>query len=141
MSRYLFTYIIACLILQTGCMPYGHDIATEVTRISEATFPPTEGPIEVYFGESVPQREHAQIAFLEVVGKKYSSTDTLLAHMRAQAQKLGAHAVISIKKMYFGRETGDLLVDLLSIGDDEHENEVYDAPVLTGIAIRYYGEE
>jgi hypothetical protein len=136
-------YLIAAAIvtLLVGCMPYGHEIETEITKIGEVNLSPEIGLVEIYFGETPPQKEYIQIALIEVVGKKYSPTDTLLAVMKRQAQNLGADAIVSVKKSYRDRETGDLVDDLLNIGNEKHKNEAYSAPILTGVAIRYKRED
>lgn len=128
-------------VLCHGCY-YGYDIQAEVTKIQSADFAPNPGLIEVYFGETQPERKYEQIAFLEVVGEKYSTTDSLLARMKEEAGKIGADAVIFIKKYHKNRERGDLVADVINIGNENHEIEGYFAPLLMGVAIRYqHGSE
>lgn len=130
---------IGIAVLGAGCY-YGYDMQTEVTKIQNSSFAPNPGSIEVYFGETQPERKYEQIAFLEVVGEKYSTTDSLLARMRKEAGKLGADAVIFIKKYHKNRERGDLVADVLNIGNENHDIEDYSAPLLMGVAVRYQRE-
>lgn len=138
-----YSLIIAAAAL-LGCA-YGYDIATEITRLNEIKFDPYVGPVEIFFNETKPSKDYIQIAFIEVVGGKESSTDTLLVTMKKKAQRLGAEAVISVKKSYKSRKgSSDWgLFDILfpSNSDSTNTEEEYSAPVLSGVAIVYKRNE
>ncbi len=135
MKFYVWSSVVIAILCH-GCH-YGYDIQSEVTRIQNTRFEPNRGFIEVYFGETLPEQKYEQIAFLEIVGEKYSTTDSLLTRMKEEAGKIGADAVIFIKKYHKNRERGDLIADALNIGNEKHEIEAYDAPLLMGVAVRY----
>ncbi|MBS3915642.1 MAG: hypothetical protein KG003_14200 [Bacteroidetes bacterium] len=129
--------LLLVLVLITFCVEscsYGNRIAIQVTKINEAHFEKSHSQVEVYFEETQPPKEFMQIAFIEVTGTEYSSTDTLLSALKTNAQSVGADAVIMVKKQYKNRQTGELISELMN--KDIKPNE-YSAPILTGIAIKY----
>lgn len=126
-------YIISLILitLVSSCT-YGYSAATDVTYSRSYAYKPHNRTVEIYFGDNKPSQEYRSIGLIEVQGGKYFSMDALVAKLRRQAQAIGADAVIDIRKSYTQRERGSLL-DALT----EEKPEIYTAPVITGIAIKY----
>ena len=123
--------ILILPILLYGC--YGSDTSTRVTPITkiEGLAPTTS--VEVFFEDTKPTREFVQLAFLEVIGTRYEWTDTLLTLMKKRAQTLGADAIVYVKKNQQERARGDIISKLANKDSDD----IYMAPVLTGVAVKY----
>lgn len=126
-------YIISLILitLVSSCT-YGYSAATDVTYSRSYAYKPHNRTVEIYFGDNKPSQEYRSIGLIEVQGGKYFSMDALVAKLRRQAQAIGADAVIDIRKSYTQRERGSLL-DALT----DEKPEIYTAPVITGIAIKY----
>lgn len=129
--RSIFTVTLSLITLISSCT-YGYSAVTDVTYSRSYAYKPHNRTVEIYFGEQKPSRTYRQIGLIEVQGGKYYSMDALVAKMRKQAQAIGADAVIDIRKSSTERERGSLLDAL-----DDEEPEIYTAPVITGIAIKY----
>lgn len=134
--------LFAPLFSLYGCM-YGYSIDSETTLIGNS-YRPNNGPsyaIDVYFGEYRGSKKYEQIAFIRALGEEYSRTPELLEELKHKANSLGADAIIEIKTSDTQRERGSIFVNLLSIAaaDDttEREEDTYNAPVLSGIAVKY----
>ena len=131
MQQNLFAPAIVLFLLY-GCS-YGYDVGVHVTPISQIPVTPSKLPIEIYFEETQPNHEYTQLAYIEVTGYKYAEVDTLLSVMKAKALALGANAIIFIKKKHDERGRGEVFSTLV----DKKNEEQYEAPVLSGVAIKY----
>ena len=119
-----------CIVILLACS-YGFTIRSNVARISDEAYEPHEGPIDVFFEDTKPEKEYIQIALIELRGGrgyKESSSDTLLQRMKGEAQNLGADAIMNVKVSPMTRE-GGLLFD--------EEVQHYSTIFMSGIAIKY----
>jgi hypothetical protein len=151
--------LLVSVINSSGC--YGFDTYTKVTYLNAKIFPPHKKSVETYFGAIKPENKFVQVALIEAVGERDTTTEQLLQQLQQQARALGADSVISIEKKYTSREQGNLFFDLFGLGvciadtaatvsnpkkHKHHNHHVcdgpitateYAAPVLTGVAVRY----
>ena len=124
-----------------GCT-YGNTIYSEVTPIGNSHLPTSD--VEIYFGEYNGDYKYEQIAYIRVVGRKYSKTPELLEELKARAKSMGADAVINLKTSDTERESGSVaesLIELASTLDsveyEPPEKDRYMTLVLDGVAVKY----
>ena len=120
-----------------GCA-YGYSVSSETTLIG-STYIPSER-VDVFFGEYRGDEKLEQIAFIRALGARYSRTPELLDKLKIKAKSLGADAIIEIKTSDTERRSGLLALDLMTIGSTDRRNDeddTYNAPVLSGIAVKY----
>lgn len=116
------------LVAASGC-PYGREPYSSVTRLRHAPCPAGDGAAELHFENDEPAQKYSTIGLIEVVGGTASTDEELLDEMRRQALRLGANAVVAVRKQFKTREEGT--TDPLS----RHEHHAYGATVFTGIAV------
>ncbi|OEK04887.1 hypothetical protein BFP71_15725 [Roseivirga misakiensis] len=86
--------------------------------------------IETYFGVNTkPDKPYKQLSYLEALGEEGSTMEELVKLLKQEAAKYGADAIIEITRMSEAREVGTAVIT--------EGNYVYDAMLLTGIAIKY----
>ncbi|HMV27206.1 MAG TPA: hypothetical protein PLH27_16305 [bacterium] len=129
--RPLYIINLILIALVSSCT-YGYSASTDVTYSRSYAYKPHNRTVEIYFGDNKPSRAYRQVGLIEVQGGQYYSMDALVAKLRRQAQAIGADAVMDIRKSSTQRERGSLL-DALT----DEKPEIYTAPVITGIAIKY----
>ncbi len=120
------------LLVISGCT-YGYNTDIEITRNDAYIYRPHNRFVEVFFDDHEPSRHYKQIAMIETDGSEYEDNSILLEKLRKRAQRLGADAVIKIRKTTTQRQSGEALTEFLF--DDEPET--YTATVLSGVAIKY----
>jgi uncharacterized protein YbjQ (UPF0145 family) len=132
LSILLFLPVLSLL----GCS-YGYTVRSEATLIG-STYTPSAS-IDVFFGEYRGSQNLEQIAFIRALGAQYSRTPELLNKLKMKAKSLGADAIIEIKTSDTKRGSGLLALDLITIGSTgkKDDNDTYNAPVLSGIAVKY----
>jgi len=113
-------YLMLAGLVISGCSPADH-IRVSSTKLNDVRYEPRNQPVEVFFADTKPNRDFDQIAFIEVKGPIYTSTDTLLSRLKNQAQWWGADAVIAVKKS-----------DTVPVSDSDSPE-----PLLTGVAVKY----
>jgi hypothetical protein len=133
MKRSILNLVIqgSWLIFFSGCYGYSTDI--QVSRNGAYSYRPHNRFVEVFFDDKEPARVYQQLAMIEVDGAEYEDNVLLLEKLRRRAQKLGADAVIKIRKSTANRERGDVVSAILF----DEEPESYTATVLSGVAIKY----
>jgi hypothetical protein len=120
--------VAACALVGAGCSKR-HD---SVTQIAARDYPPESCPPEVFFAPAQPSRPYQQIALIEVLGLAWDSTADLVAHVQEKARLVGAHAVVGLEKSHKQRYYGDDTPFA-----ERQPEDAYDAPYLTGLAVRY----
>ena len=125
-------FLGSCLLVIGGCT-YGYSTDFEISRNEAYIYRPHNRFVEVFFDDHEPTRHYKQIAMIEAEGSEYEDSAILLEKLRKRAQRLGADAVIKIRKTTAKRESGEIVTELLF--DDEPET--YTAAVLSGVAIKY----
>lgn len=128
---YAAVLILCCL---SSCTGYGNGIMSYAINGSSSkkkTFTQEElDKIEVYFGTNTKiHRPYQQLSYLEATGEDGTSFETLVKLLKEEAARYGADAIIEITRMSEAREAGTILFT--------EGNYVYDAMVLSGIAIKY----
>ncbi len=123
--------VICCL---SSCIGYGNGIMSYAINGSSSkkkTFTQEElDKIEVYFGVNTKiSRPYQQLSYLEATGEDGASLDDLVKLLKEEAARYGADAIIEITRMAEAREAGTIVFT--------EGNYVYDAMVLSGIAIKY----
>ncbi|WP_141719784.1 hypothetical protein [Roseivirga misakiensis] len=129
--------ISALLLLSfclTSCIGYGNGIMSYAINGSSSvdkTFTEEElNRIETYFGVNTkPDKPYKQLSYLEALGEEGSTMEELVKLLKQEAAKYGADAIIEITRMSEAREVGTAVIT--------EGNYVYDAMLLTGIAIKY----
>ena len=129
-----FLLLSLCL---TGCIGYGNGImsyAINGSSSTERTFTEAElNRIEIFFGiNTKPSQPFKQLSYLEATGDEDATIDDLVLLLKKEAAKYGADAIIEITRMAEAREAGTIAFT--------EGNHVYDAMVLTGIAVKYTEE-
>ena len=132
MKKILSTSLL--IICLTGCIGYGNGImsyAINGTSSRDREFTKEElERIELFFGiNTKPEKPYIQLSYLEATGEHGASMDDLVLLLRKEAARYGADAIIEITRMAEAREAGTVVFT--------EGNYVYDAMVLSGIAIRY----
>ena len=132
MKKILSTSLL--VICLTGCIGYGNGImsyAINGTSSKDREFTKEElERIELFFGiNTKPEKPYIQLSYLEATGEHGASMDDLVLLLRKEAARYGADAIIEITRMAEAREAGTVVFT--------EGNYVYDAMVLSGIAIRY----
>jgi len=117
-------------LLTMGCQ--GYRVTTEVTDLTEEEYEPQPAAVDFYFANAEPDYWYSQVAFIEIVGTEYQTTEELLEEMEYEALELGADAVMAVRKTYTVRERYSVWHII-----NEEPPEEYIAPVLTGVAIVY----
>jgi hypothetical protein len=131
--RLLYCCIIIsfCFLFGTSCLStYGDNITRRYTPLVPDTskFVPSNKAIAVYFdGESIPF-EYIKLGIVEVTGNQCASTESLLNHLKYEAFKCGANAVIATKDGYSDRQSGMLF--------SKTPPTNYSAHVYSGIAVK-----
>jgi hypothetical protein len=133
----VFRHCFLCIVCLLGCS-YGFSIRSNVARVSDEAYESHEGPIDVFFEGTKPEKEYIQIALIELKGGRgyeESSSDALLKTIKEEAQRLGADAIINVKVTPMTREGSYSLFG----GEEKHYSTIF----MTGIAIKYktYDEE
>lgn len=123
--------IVFCL---SGCIGYGNGIMSYAINGSSSKdrhFTQEElDQIEVYFGiNTKPTQPYTQLSYLEATGEHAASMDDLVLLLKKEAAKYGADAIIEVSRISEAREAGTVVFT--------EGNYVYDAMVLTGIAVKY----
>lgn len=132
--------ILLLALTLSGCS-FGYNSYVSATMITNDTYPPSTNNTEVIFEDKPIHREYDQIAYLEAISHESSRLPELLSLLKDKAKSIGADAVIFIKKRRQTRSSRDLIIDTMSLATgDRIDNDEYEAPVLTGIAIRYKNE-
>ncbi len=126
--------ILFCL---SGCIGYGNGImsyAINGSTSQDRTFTQEElDKLETYFGVNTkPTQPYAQLSYLEATGEEGATLEDLVLLLKKEAAKYGADAIIEISRMSEARESGSAVFT--------EGNYVYDAMVVTGIAIKYTEE-
>ena len=137
MNKKLSILLLIPVFSLFGCA-YGYSVSSETTLIGN-TYIPSE-KVDVFFGEYRGDEKLEQIAFIRALGAQYSRTPELLDKLKIKARSLGADAIIEIKTSDTERRSGLLVLDLMTIGSTDRrddENDTYNAPVLSGIAVKY----
>ena len=126
--------MLILIFASVGCT-YGYESYVRATMFTRERLVPTDAEIEVHFEGQPVARAFRQIAYLEATGKEDARTSDLVKLLKDKARALGADAVISVKKGSRARERGDIITDLIERGDAD--NYRYEAPVLSGLAVKY----
>lgn len=132
MKKILSTSLI--VICLTGCIGYGNGImsyAINGSSSKDREFTKKElDRIELYFGVNTkPEKPYIQLSYLEATGEDGATMEDLVLLLKKEAAKYGADAIIEITRMVETREAGTVVFT--------EGNYVYDAMVLSGIAIKY----
>lgn len=92
---------------------------------------------EIYFEDPNVKvtKPYEQLAFIEVKGVAYSSSEALLHEMKKKGSTIGADAIINIKQHYITRERGEFASEILD--RDKNKPEEYSTISLTGLAVKY----
>lgn len=131
--RFLWLFLIGSGLLAFSSCTYGYTTDVQISRNEAYTYRPHSKFVEVFFDDHEPARRYKQIAMIEVDGSEFENNPILLEKLRVRAQRLGADAVIKIRKSTTQRQSGELLSELLF--DDKPET--YTATVLSGVAVKY----
>ncbi len=123
--------IIFCL---TGCIGYGNGImsyAINGSSSKDRNFSQEElDQIETFFGVNTkPTQPYMQLSYLEATGEEDAEMKDLVLLLKKEAAKYGADAIIEISRISEARESGTVVFT--------EGNYIYDAMVLTGIAVKY----
>lgn len=126
--------LVLCL---SGCVGYGNGImsyAINGSSSQDRTFTQAElDKIEIFFGTNTkPSKTYTQVSYLEATGDEDASMEDLVLLLKKEAAKYGADAIIEVSRISQARESGTVVFT--------EGNYVYDAMVLTGIAIKYTEE-
>ena len=121
--------LVTCVYLLSSCT-YGEKIVRRYTPLAQDTSKtlPTEKPILLFFSGEPISFEYHKVGIIEVQGGQYSTTADLLDHLKYEAMKNGANAVISVKDNYADRQSGILF------SKDPPTN--YTSHIYSGIAVR-----
>lgn len=131
MTRRAINFIFIILLpafLLSGCAIYGDNILTQSSTLSDVIC--EEEPTQIYLffaGENI-DFKYQKIALIEAVGNEYSSNEKILDHLKYEAWRNCANAIINIENNFKERTTG------LSLNDSSED--VYSVPVFTGIAVK-----
>jgi len=119
--------------MQSCLVTYGDYSSSSYTPTTSDEYKNVSGKIDIYFDGVDVEKEYIQIGYVEVVGEEYASNEKLIAYLKFEAYQKGADALMGVKKMFKDREEGYLF--------DNENTEIYAAPVFSGIAIKYTGED
>lgn len=132
MKKILPLLLLACCLV--GCVGYGNGImsyAINGSSSKDRNFTQEElDRIEIFFGINTrPKHTYTQLSYLEATGEEGASMDDLVLLLRKEAAKYGADAIIEITRLSEARESGTVVFT--------EGNTVYDAMILSGIAVKY----
>ena len=135
-DRFIDLVIMSALLFAMSCS-VPDDVREKTTMISSYYYEPNYNEIELFFDDIKPDKKFIQLAYIEVLGDRVSSTDVLLNRIKSEAQEVGADAVVNLNKYYITRTQGGFLelIDILS--NDDYEPDEYNAPSMKGIAVKY----
>jgi len=129
--RNVFYLIIGLTgLLLTSCsVTHGDYISSSLTRLSNDSCVCFANSIPLYFENEKINFEYDKIGFVEAISAEYSSNEAVLNHLKYQAWKNCANAIIDIKISYKERETGLLF-------SDKESQRYYTSTVFTGLAVK-----
>jgi hypothetical protein len=118
--------LFGAVLFVTGCLSTHRHIRTEVTYLAKERFAPAPRDPDIYFGAAPIKSAFEQLAFLEVYGSWFSTSEELFAKLKARGKRIGADAIISVE--VGERRRRDLLED---------DSAAFQAGYVTGVAVRH----
>lgn len=134
--RFIDLMIIGSLLFTISCS-LADNVRPTITMISNDYYAPNDNDIQLFFDDIKPDKKFKQIAYIEVIGERFSSTYFLLNKIKSEAQGVGADAVVNLNKYYITREQAGLIELIDALSDDDYEPDEYNAPSMKGIAVKY----
>jgi len=131
MKPFALLNLFVCPFLFSACLvTYGDNISRSYATLQPNTLPatpPNRGVPLFYEGEKV-DFHYDKMGWVTVEGAQGNSQRELQDHLKFEAYKNGANALVLVKSSYKTRESGTLF--------SKTPPQKYDALVLTGLAIR-----
>ncbi|MEO9964936.1 MAG: hypothetical protein ABJF11_04055 [Reichenbachiella sp.] len=126
MRKYILQFSL--LILASGCITYGNFTKSQLISVTEYQCSNKSDTLNIFFEGETIDFEYDQIGLVKVEGKRYTNDQQVLDHLKFQAWKNCADAIINVSIGSTIREQG-LLFDVES--DDQYASTVF-----TGLAVR-----
>lgn len=124
-----FYQLLILTIIFSGCISYGNYTKSELISVTEYSCNQKSDTLSVLFEGEKFDFEYDRIGLVKVEGKRYTSDDEVLNHLKYQAWRNCADAIINISLGSKTREEGMILFS----GDDDDD---YTSTVFTGLAVR-----
>jgi len=102
-----------CLPLLCSCV-YGYSTTGQVTRLSNKLYPPSTR-VDLVFEMVPPERKYEQLAYIEITGGPVADMSEMMDEMRARAGRIGADAVVAIRKSHKTERQGSVAVNLVEL--------------------------
>lgn len=120
---------LSLIALTSSCISYGNYTKSELISVTEYSCNQKSDTLNVLFEGEKFDFEYDRIGLVKVEGKRFTSDNEVLNHLKYQAWRNCADAIINVSLGSKTREEGMLLIT-----DDEDDD--YTSTVFTGLAVK-----
>jgi hypothetical protein len=131
MLKHLFYFLIFAfqfVFLSSCFVTYGDNIQKSYTLIKVDSTQLFKKPVLLYFDNEEINYQYIKLGYVEVKGAENSNNQELLEHLKYEAWRNGANAIININDNFSSRQSGTYL---------NKESKInYDSHIFKGVAIK-----
>jgi len=121
--------VIVCLLMIQGCaVTVGDDNASKFIPDSDVRYTSRVKSVAMFYEGSQVNQKYSQIGLIEAQGNKRATTQDVLNHLKVKGLKIGADAIINVKRVDNSRNQHELF------SDDE---DIYSSITYQGVAVRF----
>ncbi len=123
MKKYFFYFLLLAfqfVFLSSCFVTYGDNIQKSYTQIKIDTNQVLKKSVLLYFDNEEIKYQYIKLGYVEVKGAENSNNQELLDHLKYEAWRNGANAIINVNDNFSSRQSGTYLNKESKINYDSH---------------------